>query len=556
MSSQHKSGWVRGLRPLFWWLVLVLVLYGIRWNQQQLEQTRLSFLISLNGQPLVYPVAVTWDGRPINNGDKIALGGHLFKISGPNTKSFTTNISAWYGKHDLGEIRLARSFGTLSIKADPPPETITISGSEYSTTLQNCVITNLTVPTGDYAIAAHYQNWSDSRTIEVKEDSASPVEFNVGTLSLACNRSGASFQIQNESGPLEHGVIPSTIPLPPGSYQVWAFYKGWRIQESTVVQKGSQSDLQFRFDLGAVNLETSPEGAEVYSTNGDILGSTPLLTELPPQTAIFKLALAGYEPASVTLNVSADQTNYYSTNLVSAGYLSAIREAKSYLMASNFEAAAQAAAGALSSKPGDADALAIQGEANKYLEGERQQRERLERPKKCFDDLCAEYPAADLFAEHDLETGKSASAVASGIVASLTNSPNIFKIVKTASPEPDTYEIVAKQTDFLGVNERDCLIVIGSPNNADTQIRFKVLEFEIQHHLAGDNQLIPLSQSKVENNSLLLLHVQQGLQTVTDKIQKAITLSTGRKINRGQTCQFWQVQDDHVTRSKCDASNI
>jgi hypothetical protein len=94
--------------------------------------------------------------------------------------------------------------------------------------------------------------------------------------------------------------------------------------------------------------------------------------------------------------------------------------------------------------------------------------------------------------------------------------------MQRTSPETDTYEIVAKQTDFLGVNERDCLIVVGSPSDADTEIRFKDLEFEIVHHLTGDNALIPLSQTKVENNSLLQWHVQQGLQIVTDKIQKAI----------------------------------
>ena len=152
-------------------------------------------------------------------------------------------------------------------------------------------------------------------------------------------------------------------------------------------------------------------------------------------------------------------------------------------------------------------------------------RKRLQRPKKWFDNLCSEYPAADLFAEHELETSKPAGAVALGIVTALTNSPNVFKIVKTSSPDTDTYEIMAKHRtrDFLGVNERDCLIVVGSPSDADTEIRFKVLEFEIQHHLSGDNQLIPLSQSKVENNSLLRLGVQQGLQIVTDKIQKGIS---------------------------------
>jgi hypothetical protein len=48
------------------------------------------------------------------------------------------------------------------------------------------------------------------------------------------------------------------------------------------------------------------------------------------------------------------------------------------------------------------------------------------------------------------------------------------------------------------------------------------LEFEIQHHLTGDKQLIPLSQSKIVGNDLLLLHVKEGSKIVTGKIQKAI----------------------------------
>src|SRR5215469_4510124 len=132
MDSQHKNGWVRGLRPLVLWLILASVLYGIRWNRQQLEQTRLYFSISLKGQPLPYPVMVMWDGRPITNGDKISVGNHQFKITGPKTTSFSTNISVWYGRHDLADIALARSTGTLSVKADPTALSIAINGPEYS----------------------------------------------------------------------------------------------------------------------------------------------------------------------------------------------------------------------------------------------------------------------------------------------------------------------------------------------------------------------------------------------------------------------------------------
>ncbi len=475
-----------------------------------------------------YQVAINWDGRPINSGDKISLGSHSFAIIAPKTESFSTNLFIGYGRYDLGEIRLVRSTGTLSVKADPPAQSIVINGPEFSTNLQDCHSINLKVPTDTYNVSALYHRWSDSRNVSVMEDSVSPVTFSpkFSTIDLSCNRSGTTFQIQNDAGQIqESGSLPATITdLLPGTYQVNVYYHGRSMRKSIYAQGGITNEVPIQYILGAVCLRTVPGGAAVHGSDGNYLGQTPLLlSDMKPQMEQFTFSLSGYEPLSVAVDVTADQTNYCSTNLVSVGYLSAIRDATIYLKASNFEAAVQAATSALNSKPGDPDALEIQNEAGKHLDVDRQQLEKTERPKKWFDSLCSEYPAANLFTAHKLETSKPARDVTMAIVNALTNSPNVFKIMRTSSPEADTYEIVAKQSYFLGINERDCLIVVGSPGDADTQIRFKVLEFEIQHRLTGDNQLIPLSQSKAVNNSTLLLHVQQGQQIVTGKIQKGIT---------------------------------
>lgn len=522
----------RVLLPLVWWLLLVAVLFAIRTHRRLVEETRLYFSISLKGQPLPYPVTVTWDGRPIVSGEKISVGNHRFAVAGPKTTSFSTNLSIWYGRHDLGDITLARSTGTLSVKADPAALSIAITGPEFSTNMEDSSGAELTLPTDQYTVSAQYRRWSDSRTVSVTDGSVSPVSFapKFSTVNLSCNRDGASYQFQSDNGQIqESGNLPSTVDdLPAGNYQARVYYHGLTMQRSISLQAGTTKDMPFQFELGAAKLETTPSGAEVHSEDGNYLGQTPLLVpDMKPHSERYTLSMSGYEPVSVAMDIVADQTNSYSTNLVSVGYLSAIRDARSYLAASNYEAAAQAAAAALNSKPGDADALAIQGETSKYLDAERQQQERLQRPKKWFDTLCSEYPAADLFAEHDLETAMSAGDAASGIVAALTNSPNTFKIINASSPEADTYEIVAQQTGFLHVTERDCLIVVGSPGDGDTQIRYKVLEFEVQHHLGGGDQLIPMGRSKVEGNSLLLLHVKQGLQMVTDKIHIAINTKGG-----------------------------
>src|SRR5580693_6152994 len=115
MEKQEKRfGQALGiLRPLFWWLLLVLVLYGIRTHQRLMEQTSLVFSISLDGQPFPYPVSVTLDGKPFGSGDKLSLFSHQFQINCSKTSSFATNLSIWYGRHDLGDIQLKRSMGAL-----------------------------------------------------------------------------------------------------------------------------------------------------------------------------------------------------------------------------------------------------------------------------------------------------------------------------------------------------------------------------------------------------------------------------------------------------------
>ena len=57
-SDNRQRGWMRGVRPLFWWLLLVRVLLGIRTHQRLSEQTRLLFSVSMSGQPLFSGVLV------------------------------------------------------------------------------------------------------------------------------------------------------------------------------------------------------------------------------------------------------------------------------------------------------------------------------------------------------------------------------------------------------------------------------------------------------------------------------------------------------------------
>ena len=510
--GQSKT-WTRGVRPLLWWPLLFLVLFGIHLNERLLDETRLVYSISLNGQPLPYSVTVTLDGNPAKSGDNISLGSHRFEVIGPNTDPYATNMFIWYGWHDLGKIRLKRSTGTLSVKADPPAQGIIISGPEFSTNLPDSSGAELIVPTDSYLVSAQYRHWSDSQTVSVNRDVTSPVTYSpqFGALHLSCNKGDATYLLEFDNGQsAESGDLPATvIDLPTGNYRLTVRYQNRQMQKFANVGAGVTNEVPIQFEYGAVQLETVPSGAEVLTTNGNYLGQTPLvLPDLTPQTAQFYLSLAGYEPVSVTLDIAADQTNFYSTNLVSVGYVSAMQEARAYLAASNFASAVQAASAALNAKPNDADALALQNQAKDRLNAEQQRLDRLARPKRVFDDLCAQQQDAGLFESHEFRTDKPAGAAVLAIVSAMTNGFSAFQLVKTDSPEPDTYEVLARQSFSLGIlggTERDCLLVVGQAKDDETQIWFKVVEYEVQHTEVPNGllkyydvkQLVPISPIRV-----------------------------------------------------------
>jgi hypothetical protein len=48
LAPEHGLGyWRRILRPLFWWLLLVLVLFAIHTHQRLMEKTRLEFTVTM-----------------------------------------------------------------------------------------------------------------------------------------------------------------------------------------------------------------------------------------------------------------------------------------------------------------------------------------------------------------------------------------------------------------------------------------------------------------------------------------------------------------------------
>jgi len=103
------------------------------------------------------------------------------------------------------------------------------------------------------------------------------------------------------------------------------------------------------------------------------------------------------------------------------------------------------------------------------------------------------------------------------------------------SPTPGIHEFAATQkfsTGLLSSGVRMCLIVVGQTKDDETQILFKVLEYERHHkleltgpqnQLTIDAELIPLVPSSFPQMSEQQTNqLKAGVQIVTERIQQAI----------------------------------
>jgi hypothetical protein len=582
--SSEERGWGRGLRPIFYWLLLVLVLYGIRTHERLMETTRLEFNVTLQGQAT--DASATFDGKPAFSGQKISLGNHTFMVTHPKGETFTSKMFVWYGDHNLGTIDLKRTMGTLSVTADPPAPFIFIRGPEWSVTLTNSSGLTTSVPTAQYTVESRYGHWghADEVTVFAGTTAAWRIAPQLGAVQLSCNQSDANFQLLTlDDQQEEAGGFPTLITeLPQGNYKLISQHHGHQQNQTLVIKTGTTNDNPVEFLYGAAVLETEPPDAFVQGSDDRVWGATPLnLPELLPGTLQFTLHRTGYEPVTVSLEITANQTNEFQTNLVSTGYTGGMKSARSYMAASEYASALQAVGDALIAKPDDAEALSLQREATglgkiqhaqelaqqgDYIGGEkeltlaleslpdneqakqliadfkthepeqieRERVERLNRPKTVFDGALGEYSDANLFDEHELNSSKPAGEVAAAIFQSLTTVQPTYKIIVDSIPKPETYLTIASQDDngILSINgRRQCIIVCGQTTDTNTEILFKVLEYKTKHNVSmpgllafrDNEEFIPINKSNIANtNDKLLAQLQAGVSNLTVRIQGAI----------------------------------
>src|ERR1039458_10348030 len=222
-ENRGRQQW-RIARPLVWWFMLVLVMFGIRTHQRLMALTRLNFSVSLQGQAI--DANATFDGKPAFSGQNISLGSHQLVISGPKADTYSTNLFIWYGEHNLGDIELKRTLGNLTVMVKPSAQRFIIRGPEWSVTLRNSSGTNVSVPTDNYDVEADFAHSQERNRMLVAAGYSSPLHIapRFGGVQLGCNQSDASYQFQDASGQnISSGSLPATISeLPPGSYGIFA----------------------------------------------------------------------------------------------------------------------------------------------------------------------------------------------------------------------------------------------------------------------------------------------------------------------------------------------
>jgi len=308
---------------------------------------------------------------------------------------------------------------------------------------------------------------------------------------------------------------------------------------------------------------------------------TPLkVLELKPGAWKFTLQQNGYEAVTASLAIAAGQVGSFHTNLISVNYTGSMKKAQQAMATEDYDTALTAVGEALVTKPGDAEALALQRNATglgslqrakklglkeDFIGGEkelattleifpdndearsllqefkrrepeqiaRQRQARLDQPQKSLLLLCDNYEDSKSFDEHELKTDRPADKVADGIASALLFTHPPFVLERNDSPMTDIHQIVGTQkfsNGFLSGGERRCLIVVGQVKDDESKIIYKVLEYQRHHSLDMNipinqlpisEKLIPLSSARFpQMTDKMKAQIQAGVSNVTAIIQE------------------------------------
>jgi len=527
---------VRVIRPLLWWLLLVLALYAYRQHQERSAQTKLIFSISINGKQAELEARATLDGQVVGSGQVTPLGQHRLVISHPKAESFSTNLFIWYGVHNLGNIALNRSQGILALDVRPQAAQLSVRGPEFQVTLTNSAGMTSSIPADVYDIEASNARQTVKQEIPIQGNSRAFVHLapRFGTLRITSSHPDTSYRLQGMEGAhSEEGQMPATVAeLPEGLYSLIAERGGQRKQLSVRVGAEETTEANVKFEYGAILIESEPPGAEVFGSDGRLAGPTPLsLPALVAGNWIGEVRLAKYDTTPIQVPVEAGRTNLARVTLVKTAFAAAMNEARRRFDGGQYSEALAALEEALKEDPGNAvaerlvretkvaqalssakqnasdghyaeavhqinAALAVSPENEegkrlsveygKALEAQDAEirraqevakaKERALRPRTYFKQRMAGVNNSGLFDQIEMRLKGELAAIEAKLVQTLTNGKPSFKLLALEHPEAGLFRLQA--TEDLGAGGwRRCDLVGGQTSDSEVTLDFKVFEY-------------------------------------------------------------------------------
>ncbi len=482
-----KRTWLRSLRPLLWWLLLVLVLFLYRTHERLSEKTSLKFSITMDGKPVDYESVSTLEGQNFTSGQRVKIGKHFLSVSHPKAHAFSTNLFIWYGEHDLGQIALERMRGALEVRAQPRARSITITGPEFSCVLTNSADFTSSVPTDIYAVKAHWANYDEVRQLNVLASGSASARFapTLGGLSLQSEPPGA--YVVSDSG-RTMGTTPLTLSeLPAGAWRGELRLDGYIPVPVFISVSANQTNS---FPTNLVNWQY----AQAIETARNSFASGELERTLQALAAALKAQPD--DPAALELRLKATIRQH-------------LRNAEALMAGGSYDKARQEAKAVLETSPDNSKAADLLKEISDQEETKRQKekevaellrQKRIATAKEAFEFVLSRHVEAPLFEAHELRIPLSLDETQTALHGEFATMP-AFKMIRENVPTTDSFAIFAAIEIPGGL--RRCILVGTQIGNKETQIDFKVMEYKLKTTLGFQGQLtinrgyVPIDPSRL-----------------------------------------------------------
>jgi formylglycine-generating enzyme required for sulfatase activity len=213
--------------------------------------------------------------------------------------------------------RLATTRGGLIITTTPPEAEVGVGGFA----VEKSPATLKEVKLGKYPVIIRLAGYEEERReAEVKENEFTTLDVmltrSTGALNLASMPDGLSVDVAGRAGPGAPPLAvpqtvktPATLKLPTGDYTLTFHRAVWPDQQQSVtVARNETKPVLAEFVGGALEITSTPSGAEVFS-QGKRLGITPLsFPDLAPGSFDLEFRLNGYQNATARGKVRAKET--------------------------------------------------------------------------------------------------------------------------------------------------------------------------------------------------------------------------------------------------------